>query len=51
MALSICCFNIGWIAEKMKKSQKSSPIDIEPSYDMTSHVRPWVSKPSTPSSG
>jgi hypothetical protein len=51
MALSICCFNIGWIAEKMKKSQKSSPIDIEPSYGMTSHVRPWVSKPSTPSSG
>jgi hypothetical protein len=33
MASSICCFNIGWIAEK--KSQKSSPIDIEPSYGIS----------------
>jgi hypothetical protein len=32
MASSICCFNIGWIAEKMKKSQKRSPIDIERSW-------------------
>jgi hypothetical protein len=45
MASSIFCCNIGWIAENMKKSQIRSPIDMEPSYGMTPHMRPRAINP------
>src|ERR1700737_779814 len=35
MASSNCCRSIGWTAEKMKKSQTRSPIDMEASYDIS----------------